>query len=178
MNSVNWRRVVTKHATTKNWGGRKTSENLSKEKINLLKESGYSEKAIKLYSNRVNVGVIENPDVVLVYEGFCGDSLKLYLKIKGDLIEDAKFQYLGCPGSVACGSMMTQLIKGKTLAESKEITEKDILAELDGLPGDESHCAELAVKTLHKTLMKYDKTLKSMRKMHQRKKKPLPRPKR
>ena len=134
---------------------------MSKEKLNFLKEAGHSEKGITLYSNRVNVGIIENPDVVLAYEGFCGDSLKLYLKIKGDVIEDAKFQYLGCPGSAACGSMMTQLIKGKTVAESKEITEKDILAGLDGLPGDESHCAELAVKTLHKALMTYEENLKS-----------------
>jgi len=104
---------------------------------------------------------MNNPDVALVYEGFCGDSIKLYLKIQGDVIKEAKFQYLGCPGSAACGSMMTQLVKGKPVAKAKEITEKDLLVELDGLPGDESHCAELAVKTLHKTLMKYDKTLKS-----------------
>ena len=139
---------------------KETSENLSKEKLNLLKEAGYSEKAIKLYSDRVNVGVIENPDVTLIYEGHCGDSIKLYLKIQGDLIEDAKFQYLGCPGSAACGSTMIQLVKDKTLSEAKQITKKDILAELNGLPGDESHCAELAVTTLQRTVMKYEESQK------------------
>jgi nitrogen fixation NifU-like protein len=57
--------------------------------------------------------------------------------------------------------MMTQLIRSKTVAEAKEITEKEILTAVEGLPGDESHCAELAVKTLHKTLRKYEKTIKS-----------------
>ena len=148
-----------KRATTK-IKGEKMSENLSKEKLNLLKEVGYSEKAIKLYSDRVNVGVIENPDAVLIYEGFCGDSLKLYLKITDNVIEDAKFQFLGCPASAACGSTMTKIVKGKTLAEAKKITEKDILVELDGLPGDESHCAELAVTTLQRTVMKYEENQK------------------
>ena len=97
----------------------------------------------------------------MVYEGFCGDSLKLYLKINGDVIEDAKFQYLGCPASAACGSMLTQILKAKTLAEAKEITEKDILAELNGLPGDESHCAGLAVTTLYRTIMKYEENKKA-----------------
>ena len=82
---------------------------------------------------------MENSDAVMVYEGFCGDSLKLYLKINGDVIEDSKFQYLGCPGSAACGSMMTKIVKGKTLAEAKELTAKNILAELNGLPGDEQN---------------------------------------
>lgn len=139
---------------------KETSEKISDEKLRLLKEAGYSDKAIELYSDRVNVGVIENPDVALIYEGFCGDSLKLYLKITDNVIEDAKFQYLGCPASAACGSTMTKIVKGKTLADAKKITEKDILAELNGLPGDESHCAELAIKTLHKTLMKYEKNRK------------------
>ena len=137
------------------------SNNLSKERINLLKEAGYSQKAINLYRDRVNVGIIDKPDVAFVYEGFCGDSIQLYLKIQGDVIEDAKFQYLGCPGSAACGSMMTQLVKAKTLEEAKEISENDILVSLDGLPGDERHCADLAIKTLHKTLRKYEKKLHS-----------------
>ena len=63
------------------------SNNLSKERINLLKEAGYSQKAINLYRDRVNVGIIDKPDVVFVYEGFCGDSIQLYLKIQGDVIE-------------------------------------------------------------------------------------------
>ena len=76
--------------------------------------------------------------------------------MEGEVIEDAKFQYLGCPGSAASGSMLTLLIKGKTVAKAKKITEKDILGALEGLPGDENHCAELAINTLHRTLKKFE----------------------
>ena len=79
------------------------SGKLTKEKIELLKEAGYSRNAIELYGNRVNVGIIENADVALAYTGLCGDTTKLYLKINDqNKIEDAKFQYLGCPASAVC----------------------------------------------------------------------------
>ena len=137
------------------------SEKLTKEKIELLKEAGYSRNAIELYGNRVNVGIIENADVALAYTGLCGDTTKLYLKINDqNKIEDAKFQYLGCPASAVCGSIVTQIAKGKTLQAAKEITEEEILKELGGLPGDECHCAELVVTALRKTIKKYESNRK------------------
>lgn len=127
-----------------------------------MKAAGYSGKAIELYGNKVNVGLIENPDVALAYTGPCGDTITLYLKINKDkVIEDAKFQYSGCPASAACGSILTQIIKRKRLQEAKEITEEDVLKELDGLPDNECHCAELAVTTLHKTISKYEEKEKN-----------------
>jgi len=139
----------------------KLSEKLTKEKIELLKEAGYSRNAIELYGNRVNVGIIENADVALAYTGLCGDTTKLYLKINDqNKIEDAKFQYLGCPASAVCGSIVTQIAKGKTLQAAKEITEEEILKELGGLPGDECHCAELVVTALRKTIKKYESNKK------------------
>jgi NifU-like protein involved in Fe-S cluster formation len=115
----------------------KLSGKLTKEKIELLKEAGYSRNAIELYGNRVNVGIIENADVALAYTGLCGDTTKLYLKINDqNKIEDAKFQYLGCPASAVCGSIVTQIAKGKTLQAAKEITEEEVLKELGGLPND------------------------------------------
>jgi nitrogen fixation NifU-like protein len=130
---------------------------LTKNELKFLEEAGYSRKVIDLYDYRVNVGIMENPDVVLAYTGPCGDTIELYLKISGgEVIADAWFQYLGCPASAACGSILTQMVRGRTLQEAKEITEKDILIELDGLPDDECHCAELAVTTLHKTIRKYE----------------------
>jgi nitrogen fixation NifU-like protein len=135
---------------------KKLSEKLSEEKIDLLKDAGYSRNAIVLYGNRVNVGTIKNADVKLAYTGPCGDTIKLYLKINDqNKIEDAKFQYLGCPASAVCGSIVTQIVKGKTLQEAEAITEEEILKELDGLPGDECHCAELALTALRKTITKY-----------------------
>ena len=133
------------------------SQELTEEELSLLEEVGYSKKAIELYCGKANVGVLENPDVTLAYTSPCGDTIRLYLRIsKDNVIEDAKFQYLGCPASAICGSVLTQIIKGDTLLEAKEITEDDVLRELDGLPDAESHCAKLAVTTLHKTILKYE----------------------
>ena len=134
---------------------------LTKEKIGLLKEAGYSRNAIELYNNRINVGIIKNADVALAYTGPCGDTTKLHLKINDqNKIEDAKFQYLGCPASAVCGSILTQVAKGKTLQAAKEITEEEILKDLGGLPDDECHCAELVVTALRKTIKKYESNKK------------------
>ena len=130
---------------------------LTKEEFELLKEAGYSEKVIELYRNKINVGVLKNPDVNLAYKGPCGDTMKLYLKINEDgVVEDAKFQYLGCPGAASSGSAITTIAKGKTLEEAKRITEQDIIQELDGLPESKLHCPKLAVTTLQKAIAKYE----------------------
>jgi nitrogen fixation NifU-like protein len=121
-------------------------------------ESGYSKTAIELYMNNVNVGTLENPTVVTTFLGPCGDLIKLYLKIdKKGIIEDAKFYYLGCPGSASSASAMTMLVKGKTVNQAKKMTEDDILAELDGLPKSKLDCAKLSVKTLRKAIAEYEK---------------------
>ena len=134
---------------------------MSKDELSLLAEAGYSRKAIELYDGKINVGVMKNPDVTLAYTGPCGDTIKLYLKIrKNDVIEDAKFQYLGCPASAICGSTLTQIITGKTLQEAKKITEDDVLSELGSLPDEECHCATLNVTTLHKTISRYEENMK------------------
>ena len=137
------------------------SNKLTVEELSLLEEASYPKKAIELYGGRINVGVIENPDVALAYTGPCGDTIKLFLKIgEDDVIDNAKFQYLGCPASAACGSILTQMIKGKTLLEAKKITEDDVFRALGGLPGEECHCAILAATTLHKTISKYEENKK------------------
>jgi len=130
---------------------------LTKEEFELLKDAGYSEKVIELYRNKVNVGVIEKPDVNLAYTGPCGDTMKIYLKISDeDVVEDAKFQYLGCPGAASSGSAITRIVKGKTLEEAKRITEQDILKDLGGLPESKLHCPKLAVTTLEKAITMYE----------------------
>ena len=139
---MNWKslqRAATKHVITSRRIKAKSlvlevytiSKELEKEELSLLEGAGYSRKAIELYGGKVNVGVMENPDVALAYTGPCGDTIKLYLKIgKNDKIEDAKFQYIGCAASAACGSILTQIIKGKTLQEAKKITKDDVLRDL------------------------------------------------
>jgi nitrogen fixation NifU-like protein len=77
-----------------------------------MAESGYSKKTIELYTNNVNVGKLQNPTIIATFLGPCGDLIKLYLRIsQRDIIEEAKFYYLGCPGSAASASAMTILIK-------------------------------------------------------------------
>jgi len=122
----------------------------------LLLRTGYSEKASKLYINKVNVGSIENPDVSLMYTGLpCGDTITIYLKLDKDgTIQDAKFEYKGCVGTACSGSALTLLIRGKSIKEAWKITKDDLLKFLDGLP--ESHCADLAVNSLRKALEKLE----------------------
>jgi len=134
------------------------SKKLAEEQLRLLVESGYPKKAIQLYIDNVNVGSLENPDVVTTYLGACGDLIKLYLRIdEKDTIKDAKFYYLGCPGSASSASAMTELIKGKTVDQAKKITEHDVLNELGGLPRMKLDCPKLAIRTLRKAIAEYEK---------------------
>ncbi|MGQ9723696.1 MAG: iron-sulfur cluster assembly scaffold protein [Candidatus Jordarchaeum sp.] len=89
----------------------------------LLKKSGYSEKAIEYYINKVNVGEMENPDADYAWTGPCGDTMEFQLRIKNDTIQDAKFRAIGCAGSFSAGSALTEMIKGKKLEEAKKIDE-------------------------------------------------------
>jgi NifU-like protein involved in Fe-S cluster formation len=82
----------------------------------------------------------------------------LYLRItEKDVIEDAKFYYLGCPGSAASASALTTILKGKTVTRAKKITEEDVLAELGGLPKSKLDCARLSIRTLRKAIAEYEK---------------------
>lgn len=121
-------------------------------------ESGYSKKAIELYVNNINVGKLANPTIATTFLGPCGDLIKLYLKInEKNIIEDAKFYYLGCPGSASSASAMTLLLKGKTVDKAKKITGDDILKEIGGLPKAKLDCATLSIKTLRKAIAEYEK---------------------
>ena len=140
-------------------GGKKMSRKLAEEELKLLAESGYSKKAIGLYVNNVNVGAMENPNVVTTYRGPCGDVIKLYLKIdRTDVIQDAKFYYAGCPGIATSASAMIELAKGKTVDKAKKMTEDTLLKELGGLPKTKLDCPKLAITTLRKAIAEYEKT--------------------
>jgi nitrogen fixation protein NifU and related proteins len=134
------------------------SRKLSEEELKLMVESGYSSKAIKFYVDNVNVGKIEKPTVATTFLGSCGDLIKLYLKINEEnIIEDAKFYYLGCPGSASSASAMTTILKDKTIEQAKKMTGDDILAELGGLPKSKLDCTALSIKTLRKAIAEYEK---------------------
>lgn len=123
----------------------------------LLRKAGYPEKAIDYYLRKLNVGVIEGAEAVDSFTGFCGDSMRMYLKVEEGAIKDAKFQAIGCAGAFASGSALTEMVKGKTLEEAKKLTEQDVIKDLEGLPGPKLHCARLAVDALRKSIESYMK---------------------
>ena len=121
----------------------------------LLKDSGYSERAIEYYESRLNVGSIENPDAHSVFTGPCGDTMEIYLKIASDVVTDARFQAIGCAGSFASGSALTEMIKGKMINDIDKFDENDVLKHLGGVPSQKVHCAKLTVLTLQKAIEQY-----------------------
>jgi NifU-like protein involved in Fe-S cluster formation len=122
-----------------------------------LMELGYSSRAIELYQNKVNVGIIENPDAGAVFLGQSGDLIRLYLKFNSEKVEDAKFLCCGCPGSSSAMSALTILIKSSCISEAKKMTEEDVVKMLGGLPETKEDCATLSIKTLQKAIAEYEK---------------------
>ena len=127
--------------------------------------NSYSPLVLKHFSNPKNVGVIKNPDgVATVGNPVCGDIMKFYIKIgkrgKEEYIKDVKFQTLGCGAAIATSSMMTELVKGKLLKETKKISKEVIVKALGGLPASKIHCSVLADEGLKKAIENYQSKLK------------------
>ena len=121
----------------------------------MLSESGYSDKAIRYFQEKKNVGVLENASHITDLTGPCGDTMKVSLNIENGKIDDAKIQVLGCPGAVASGCALMGLAKGKTLEEAGQLDLDELYKELEKLPDKKIHCARLAIKTLQKALKEY-----------------------
>jgi nitrogen fixation protein NifU and related proteins len=118
----------------------------------------YNEKVVDHFSNPRNVGELENADAVGETGSFkCGDTMKLYLKVTDGVIEDVRFQTYGCGAAIASSSMLTEMVKGKTLDEALKITNQDVADELGGLPPLKLHCSNLAADALHNAIENYRK---------------------
>ena len=116
----------------------------------------YSEKVMDHFMNPRNVGEIDDASGVgTVGNAKCGDIMKVYLKIEDGVIQNAKFKTFGCGAAVATSSMATELVKGKTIQEALEITNKAVMEALDGLPPVKVHCSCLAEEALHAALWDY-----------------------
>ena len=116
----------------------------------------YSEKVMDHFLHPRNVGVIEDADAVgEVGNAKCGDIMKMYLKIKDDIVEDVKFETFGCGSAIASSSMATEMIKGKPLSEAMQLTNKAVTEALDGLPAHKLHCSVLAEEAIQSALEDY-----------------------
>jgi len=131
----------------------KLLENLQR-KIEYEEEETYSKVVISEYRNPSNFGILDDPNALGVIKGPCGDTMKITLEIKNDSIMKARFWTDGCGATIACGSMLTKIIKDKTLQEANDISCSRLLEELNGLPIEHHHCAVLAVNTLRKAIKK------------------------
>ena len=126
-------------------------QELMKEKM----RSVYSETFIEHSLNPKNVGDIEDADSYVSVLGACGDRMELYLEVKDNRITDATFYTDGCSATIACGSLLTEMAKNKTLGEALAISARILIDNLGGLPEDHVHCAGLASLTLKKAVMEY-----------------------
>ena len=117
--------------------------------------SHYSETVIDYVRNPRNVGILVHADGYATITGPCGDTMGMWLEVRDDRIWQATFWTDGCGTTVAAGSMVTELAKGKVVAEALGITQQDVLDALGGLPEDSVHCALLAVNTLKAAVRDY-----------------------
>ena len=116
----------------------------------------YSEKLMELFRKPHNFGKIKNADAVgKVGNLVCGDVMYLYLKIKDDVIKDAKFETFGCAAAIGTSSIITDMIKGKKVDEALKINKDEIAKELGGLPPIKMHCSVLATEALKAAVEEY-----------------------
>ena len=116
----------------------------------------YSEKVMDHFMHPRNVGSLENPDGVgEVGNARCGDIMRIYLKVRDDMIEDVKFETYGCGSAIASSSMATEMIKGKPLSEALKLTNKAVAEAVGGLPPAKLHCSVLAEEAVKLAVKDY-----------------------
>lgn len=117
----------------------------------------YNEKVMEIFSNPKNVGKIDNANAIgTVGNPSCGDIMKLYLLIKDNKIEDAKFETFGCAAAIVSSSVATEMIKGKTVEEALNLNNNDIIEYLGGLPAQKIHCSVLAKEAIEEAIKYYN----------------------
>ena len=116
----------------------------------------YTDIVMDHFTHPRNVGEIPNADGVgEVGNAKCGDIMKMYLKIKDNVIEDVKFETFGCGSAIASSSMATELVKGKTIEETLSLTNKQVVDALGGLPAHKLHCSVLAEEAIKSAVKDY-----------------------
>ena len=116
----------------------------------------YSEKVMDHFENPRNVGEIADANGVgTVGNAKCGDIMRMFLKVEDGIIQDVKFKTFGCGAAIATSSMATEMVKGKTLKEALQLTNKAVAEALDGLPPVKMHCSLLAEEAIHAAVEDY-----------------------
>ncbi len=116
----------------------------------------YSKKVMEHFMEPHNVGEIEDADGIgEVGNAKCGDIMKMYIKIDGDIVSDIKFKTFGCASAIASSSIATDLIKGKTITDALALTNQDVVDSLDGLPPVKVHCSVLAEQAFKSAVKDY-----------------------
>jgi len=117
----------------------------------------YSEKVMEHFCNPRNVGVIEDADGIgEVGNPVCGDMMTFYIKVKGDKLEDVKYKTFGCVAAIAVSSQVSEMVRGKSLEEAKNLTKKAVAEALDGLPKQKMHCSNLGAEALGEAIRDYE----------------------
>jgi len=121
----------------------------------------YSEKVMDHFMNPRNVGELAEANAVAeVGNPVCGDVMRMYLLIEDGRIKDIRFKTFGCGAAIATSSMATEMVKGKTIEEALEITNRAVAEALDGLPPNKLHCSNLAADAVHKAIKDYLEKIK------------------
>ena len=121
-----------------------------------MADQPYSDKVMDHFTNPRNVGEIPDASGVgTVGNPVCGDVMKMYLKVENDVIVDAKFKTFGCGAAIATSSMVTEMVKGKTIPEALKISNHAVAEALGGLPSVKMHCSVLAEEALKSALKDY-----------------------
>jgi nitrogen fixation NifU-like protein len=126
-------------------------------KIEYVEEKKFSKIVINEFRHPSNFGKLNKPNAKATIKGPCGDTMNIQLEIKNKKIVNASFFTDGCGPTIACGSMLTKIIKNKTLQEANKISSSDLLLALKGLPIENQHCTILATNTLKKAIASYEK---------------------
>jgi len=116
----------------------------------------YSQKVMDHFMNPRNVGDLDIADGVgEVGNPVCGDIMHIEIQVQDNIIQDIKFKTFGCAAAIATSSMVTEMVKGKTLEEAERITNRTVADALDGLPPTKMHCSNLAADALHQAIKDY-----------------------
>lgn len=125
-----------------------------------MEQLPYSEKVMEHFMHPRNVGEIPDANGIgNVGNPICGDVLRLYIKVEDNIITDAKFKTFGCGAAIATSSMVTEMVRGKTIQEALEISNKTVAEALGGLPPIKLHCSVLAEQALRAALADYYKKI-------------------